>query len=234
MSDIRNSNASNPFAASAPSALQTNKVLRSTYALLSMTLLFSAVSAYAAMSVGLSGIGGLICFGIAFAMLWFVIPKTANSSMGIVTTFIFTGLMGASIAPMLDRYLGMPNGASYVMQALGGTAMIFLTLSAWVLTSKKDFSFMGGMLMVGMMVVIGAILLSVLSSLFGWFDVSLLQIAISSVIVLLMSGFILYDTSRIVNGGETNYILATIGLYITLHNLFTSLLHLVTAFSGDD
>lgn len=214
-----------------PSVLQTNRVLRNTYFLLSMTLAFSAVTAGIGMAIGLPPIAGIVCSVIAMVMIFFV-GKVANSSAGIYFTFAFTGLLGLGLAPTLMHYLSLPSGGSIVFQALAGTAIIFFTLSAYVLTTKKDFSFMGGFLMVGLMVAVLASLALMLGGLFG-LHIPFAQVAISAVIVLLMSGFILYDTSRIVNGGETNYIIATIGLYLNIYNLFTSLLHLV-GFMNDD
>ncbi|EAT13463.1 Bax inhibitor-1/YccA family protein [Bermanella marisrubri] len=210
-------------------SVDTNKVLRNTYLLLSMTLVFSALTAGASMAMNLSHSAALIMMLASLAIVWFVLPRVANSAMGLPVVFLFTGLLGASLGPMLNHYLALPNGSSIVMQALGGTAAIFLSLSAYVTTTKKDFSFMGGFLFAGLMVVIvGAIGAMIASWGFG-VDVSAFSLAISAAVVLLMSGFILFDTSRIVNGGETNYIMATVGLYLTIYNLFTSLLHLIGA-----
>lgn len=214
-------------------AEQVSKVLRNTYALLAMTLLFSAVTAGISMAVNLSYGVGMICSLVALALIWFVIPRTANSSAGLGVVFAFTGLLGLSLGPILNHYLNMANGGSIVMQALGGTALVFFSLSAYVLTSKKDFSFMGGFLAVGMIVALVAIVGSLIAGFFFGVDVSVFNLAISAVIVLLMSGFILYHTSEIINGGETNYILATVSLYLAIYNLFTSLLHLLGAM-GDD
>ena len=153
--------------------------------------------------------------------------------MGLPVVFLFTGLLGAALGPMLNRYLALPNGAEMVMQALGGTAIIFFSLSAYVLTTKKDFSFMGGFLFAGLMVVIVGAIGAMIASYFFGVDISLFSLALSGVIVLLMSGLILFDTSRIINGGETNYIMATVGLYLNLYNLFTALLHIIGATSDD-
>ncbi|WP_166268250.1 Bax inhibitor-1/YccA family protein [Marinobacter caseinilyticus] len=209
------------------------RVLRNTYSLLALTLLFSAVMAGVSMSVGLGRGASLGCSLGALALVWLVLPRTANSSAGIAVVFAFTGLLGLSLGPIMSHYLAMPNGGAVVMQALGGTALVFLSLSGYVLTTRKDFSFMGGMLFAGLMVVVIAAIGSVVAGMFG-VAVSGFSLAISAAIVLLMSGFILYDTSRIINGGETNYILATTGLYLSIYNLFVSLLHLLGAFSGDD
>ena len=212
--------------------VETHKVLRNTYMLLGMTLAFSALCAGLAMSMGLGRGAGLIMTIAAFVILMFVIPRTANSAMGLPVVFLFTGLMGAALGPMLSYYLAMPNGAELVMQALGGTALIFFSLSAYVLTTKKDFSFLGGFLFTGLMVVIIGSIGALVASLFG-VDVSLFRLAISAAVVFIMSGLILFDTSRIINGGETNYIMATVSLYLNIYNLFTSLLHLLGAMNDD-
>ena len=212
---------------------QTQKVLRNTYMLLSMTLAFSALTAGISMSMNLGGGAAMMMSLAALALVWFVLPRTANTAMGLPVVFLFTGLLGAALGPMLNRYLAMPNGSEMVMQALGGTAIIFFSLSAYVLTTKKDFSFMGGFLFVGLMVVIVGAVGAMIASYFFGVDVSLFSLVISGAIVLLMSGLILYDTSRIINGGETNYIMATVGLYLNIYNLFTALLHIIGATSDD-
>ncbi len=211
---------------------ETSKVLRNTYALLALTLLFSAVTAGISMALGMPRGAALICSLGALALIWFVLPRTANSGAGIFVIFGFTGLLGAAIGPMLNHYLALPNGSSIVMQAMGGTALVFFALSGYVLTTRKDFSFMGGFLFTGLVVAIVGMLGVFIASLFG-VEVSGFSLAISALIVLLMSGFILYDTSRIVNGGETNYLMATTALYLDIYNLFTSLLHLLGVM-GDD
>lgn len=208
------------------------KVLRNTYSLLSMTLLFSAIMAGVSMSIGLGQGASLICSLGALALVWLVLPRTANSSAGIAVVFAFTGLLGLGLGPLLNHYLAMSNGSAIIMQALGGTAIVFMTLSAYVLTTKKDFSFMGGMLMAGLVVVLVAALGSLVASMFG-VDVAAFSLAISAAIVLLMSGFILFDTSRIIHGGETNYIMATTALYLNIYNLFVSLLHILGALNDD-
>lgn len=205
-----------------------NKLIRNTYTLLSMTLVFSAMTAGASMAVNVGFGISLICSIAALLMMMFVLPRTANSSMGLVVVFGITGLMGFGLGPILTHYLAMPNGGQTVMTALGGTGAIFLGLSGYALTTRKDFSFMGGFLMVGFMVV----LLASLGNLF--FAIPALSLAISAGVVMLMSGFILYHTSALVNGGETNYLMATVSLYLAIYNLFTSLLHLLGAFGGGD
>jgi len=217
---------------STESTLATNKVLRNTYMLLAMTLLMSAATAGIAMAVNLGPGAGLVMMIAAIVLIWFVLPKTANSSTGIYVVFAFTALMGAALGPTLNRYLAMSNGSEMVMQALGGTALVFFTLSGYVLTTRKDFSFMGGFLMTGLVVVVMVALALMMGSFFG-FHVPAAQLALSAGIVLLMSGFILFDTSRIIHGGETNYLMATVALYLDIYNLFTSLLHLL-GFMNDD
>jgi len=211
----------------------TQKVLRNTYMLLGMTLAFSALTAGISMSMNLGSGVAMIMSLAALAIVWLVLPRTANTAMGLPVVFLFTGLLGAALGPMLNRYLALPNGAEMVMQALGGTAIIFFSLSAYVLTTKKDFSFMGGFLFAGLMVVIVGAIGAMVASYFFGVDISLFSLVLSGAIVLLMSGLILFDTSRIINGGETNYIMATVGLYLNLYNLFTALLHIIGATSDD-
>jgi len=212
--------------ASQPSVLQTNKVLRNTYMLLAMTLAFSAVCAGIAMAVGISPMMSLVMTIGAFITL-FVVQKKADSASGIYWVFAFTGLMGASLGYTLNFYLGVA-GPGLIMEALGATALVFFALSAYALTTKKDFSFMGGFLVVGLVVVLVAAIANI------FFAVPAVSLAISAAIVFIMSGFILFDTSRIIHGGETNYIRATVSLYLNIYNLCTSILHLLGAFGGDD
>jgi modulator of FtsH protease len=209
------------------SALATNKVLKNTYLLLSMTLLFSAFTAGVAMWLNIPNGAGLVLSLVSFGLLFWV-HKAADTSQGLLAVFAFTGCLGAALGPMLNNYLALTNGPVLVMQALGGTSLIFLTLSGYVLTTRKDFSYMQGFLITGMVIAIVAMLANL------FFQVPAVSLALSAAIILLMSGFILFDTSRIINGGETNYIRATVGLYLSIYNLFTSLLHLLGAFSGDD
>ena len=213
--------------ASQQSALATNKVLRNTYTLLSMTLLFSAATAGIAMVMNLPPFNPILTLVGYFGLL-FATTKFRNSSLGLLFVFMLTGFMGLTLGPILNFYLATANGSQLVMTALGGTGVIFLALSGYALTSRKDFSFMGGFLMVGILVAflggIGAMI----------FSIPMLSLAVSGMFVLLMSGLILYQTSEIIHGGETNYIMATVTLYISIYNLFLSLLHLLTAFGGDD
>ena len=210
----------------------TNKVLRNTYMLLSMTLLFSAATAGLSMALNVPYLVSLGTSIAAMILLWFVVPRTANSSAGIFVVFAITGLLGFGLGPMLNHYLALPNGPQVVMMAMGGTATIFLGLSAYVLTTRKDFSFMGGFLMVGILVAFLAALVALGGSFFGY-PMSGLSLAVSAMFVLLMSGLILYETSNIIHGGETNYVLATVSLYVAIYNLFTSLLHLLGFASND-
>ena len=222
-------NQNNPAVARrATAAIEINKVLKNTYMLLSMTLLFSALMAGVSMAVNAPPMTNLITFGISIVLLWFVLPKVANSGAGIAVVFAITGLLGFGLGPLLSMYAAVPNGGQIIATALGGTGVIFLGLSGYVLTTKKDFSFLGGFLVVGFLVVLGAALANI------FLAIPAMSLAISAAIIFIMSGFILYDTSRIINGGETNYIMATVGLYLSIYNIFISLLHILTAFGGDD
>ncbi|ATE58914.1 Bax inhibitor-1/YccA family protein [Thauera sinica] len=208
------------------SVLSTNKVIRNTYMLLSMTLAFSAVTAGASMALGLPH-PGIILTLIGYFGLLFLTTRFRNSSLGVLFVFALTGFMGFTLGPIVSKYLAMPNGTQIVMQAMAGTAVIFLGLSAYALTSRKDFSFMGGFLFVGMLVAFLAGLGAV------FFSIPALSLTVSAAFVLLMSGLILYETSNIIHGGETNYVMATVSLYVSIYNLFTSLLHLL-GFMNDD
>jgi modulator of FtsH protease len=206
--------------------LATNKVLKNTYALLALTLLFSAVTAGISMTMNVPHFGLLTLVGY-FALL-FLTAKFRDSSLGILFVFLLTGFMGLTLGPILNAYMATANGGQLIMTALGGTGAIFLALSGYVLTSRKDFSFMGGFLMVG-------ILVAFLAGLGAFiFQMPILSLAVSGMFILLMSGMILYQTSEIIHGGETNYIMATVSLYISIYNLFLSLLHILGALSGDD
>jgi len=209
------------------SVLATNKLLRNTYGLLAMTLVFSALTAALSISMNFPPLGLLVTLGGYFGLL-FLTTKLRNSVWGLASVFALTGFMGLTLGPMISYYLSMPNGSQIVMQALGGTGLIFFALSAYAVKSQKDFSFMGGFLFVGILVAFVAGLAAF------FFEMPGLSLAVSAMFVLLMSGLILYETSQIINGGETNYIMATVTLYISIYNLFTSLLHLIGAFSGDD
>jgi modulator of FtsH protease len=210
------------------SALSTNKVLRNTYMLLSMTLLFSAVTAGIAIATNMPYLGALVTLGGYFGLL-FLTTYLRNSAWGLLSVFALTGFMGLTLGPMINAYMSFySNGGQLVMTAMGGTGAIFLGLSAYALTTRKDFSFLGGYLMVG---ILTAFLAGIGALIFG---IPALSLAVSAVFILLMSGLILYETSEIIQGGETNYIMATITLYVSIYNLFTSLLHLLGAFAGED
>lgn len=203
-----------------------NKVLKNTYLLLSMTLLFSGAMAAVSMSLNLPHPGILLTL-VGFFGLLFAISKFQNSSLGIVLVFALTGFMGVTLGPVLNSYLSIPGGSGIIMNAMGATGAIFLGLSAYVVTTKKDFSFMGGFLAVG-------ILVGFIAGLGAFFfEMPGLSLAVSAMFVLLMSGLILYETSNIVNSGETNYVMATTTLFISIFNLFTSLLHLL-GFMNDE
>ena len=207
--------------------LATNKVLRNTYALLSLTLLFSAATAGIAMVMNLPPFNPILTLVVYFGLL-FATTRFRNSGLGLLFVFMLTGFMGLTLGPILNFYLATANGSQLVMTALGGTGVIFLGLSGYALTSRKDFSFMGGFLMVGILVAFLGGLAAMI------FSMPLMSLAVSGMFVLLMSGLILYQTSEIIHGGETNYIMATVTLYVSIYNLFLSLLHLLTAFSGND
>ncbi|MFV9615769.1 MAG: Bax inhibitor-1/YccA family protein, partial [Gammaproteobacteria bacterium] len=202
-------------------------VLRNTYTLLSMTLMFSALTAGASMALNLPHPGLLLTIGGYFGLL-FLTTKFRDSGLGIAFVFALTGFMGYTLGPILNSYMALANGGQIVMTAMGGTAAIFLGLSGYALTSRKDFSFMGGFLIAGILVAFMAGLGAMI------FEMPVLSLAVSSMFILLMAGLILYETSNIIHGGETNYIMATVTLYVSIFNLFTSLLHLLGFMSGDD
>jgi modulator of FtsH protease len=210
----------------ATSLLATHRVLRNTYALLSMTLLFSAVIAGAAITLRLPH-PGIIVTLVGYFGLLFLTTKLRNSAWGIASVFALTGFMGYTLGPIVSHYLALPNGHQTVMMAMGGTGGVFLGLSAYAVISRKDFSFMGGFLMAGMIVAF----LASLGAIF--FAIPMLSLAISAAVVLLMSGMILFETSNIIHGGETNYIMATVSLFVSIYNLFLSLLQLLGITSSD-
>lgn len=210
------------------SVLATNKLIKNTYILLSMTLLFSAVMAGISSTLPLPIMTNLICSGIALVLIWFVLPRVANSSAGLPVVFAVTGLLGFGLGPVISAYLALPNGSHIVGLAMAGTGTIFLGLSAYALITRKDFSFMGGFLMVGFLTVIVAAVANL------FFKMPALSVAISSAVILLMSGFILFDTSRMVHQPQrTNYIMMTVSLYLNILNIFTSLLHILGIASDD-
>jgi modulator of FtsH protease len=203
------------------SALATNKVLRNTYLLLSMTLIFSAMMAGASMYFHLPYFGPFVTL-IGYFGLLFLTTKMRNSAGGIVCVFALTGFMGLTLGPMLSAYLEyIPNGGELIMTALGATGFVFIGLSAYAVKSEKDFSFMSGFMMVGILGLLAVIILGL------FVDLSAFQMAISAGIVLLMGAMILFQTSSIIHGGETNYVMATVTLYVALYNMFIHLLMLL-------
>ncbi len=203
------------------------RVLRNTYALLGLTLAFSALVAGLAMSLKLPHPGILVTL-VGFYGLFFLVNKTANSGKGVLAVFALTGFMGYTLGPTLNAVMSLPGGSAAITNALAATAAAFLGLSAIALTTKRDFSFMGKFLMIGMLTAmvlgLGAI----------FFEIPALSLAVSGMVVLLASGMILFETSRIVNGGETNYVMATVGLFVSIYNLFSSLLMLFGLGGGSD
>ncbi len=218
----------NSVVATRPNADVANKVLKNTYILLSATLVFSAVMALISMSLAVPPIAYMISVIASMVLGIFVLPRTANSSTGIGVIFLVTGLLGFGLGSILSMYLALPKGPQIIATAMGGTGIIFLGLSAYAMTTKRDFSFMGGFLFAGMMVLVIAMLANI------FLEMPALAMAVSGGIILVMSGFILFDTSRIINGGETNYIMATYGLYLSIFNIFISLLQLLGMMSNDD
>ena len=202
------------------SVLGTNKVIRNTYLLLSMTLFFAAGTAGVALALNLPH-PGLILTLVGYFGLLFATTKLRNSGWGVLCIFALTGFMGYTLGPIIGHYLKLPNGGQTVMMAMGGTAAIFLGLSAYALTTRKDFSYMAGFLMVGMIVAFLASLAAV------FMDIPALSLTVSAAFVLLMSGMILFETSNIIHGGETNYVMATLSLFVSIYNLFLSLLQLL-------
>jgi len=205
--------------------LQTNKVIRNTYILLSMTLIFSGFTAFLGVMSGVGHGAALVANLVAIGILWFVLPRTANSAAGIPTIFAFTGLLGFGLGPILNYYLAV--NPSIVMMALGGTGAIFLGLSGYALTTRKDFSFLGGFVMIGMLVVLGAAILNI------FIGIPAMFLAINAAIIMIMSAFILWETSSLIRGGQTNCIMATAGLFLSILNMFQALLHLLGAFGKD-
>lgn len=208
-------------------AVGTSKVLRNTYGLLAMTLLFSAATAGAAMAMGIERMNILVFFIGAYGLM-FLVHKTANSAIGLLSTFAFTGFMGFTLGPILSAYLTLPNGAQLIMTALGMTGVTFVGLSAVALITRKDFSFLANFLMAGAIVLIIAMVAGI------FLQIPALSLMVSAGFVLFASAAILYQTSEIIHrGGETNYILATITLYVSIYNLFVSLLSILGIMSQD-
>jgi modulator of FtsH protease len=209
------------------SGIATHRVLRNTYALLSLTLLFSAGSAALGVALRLPAPGMLVTLAGYFGLL-FLVNRVQNSGWAIPAVFALTGFMGYTLGPIIGYYLRLPNGGQTVMMAMAGTAVIFLSLSGYALTTRKNFNFMSGFLMVGILVAFLAGLAAI------FFQIPALSLTVSAAFVLLMSGFILFETSNIIHGGETNYVMATVNLYVTIFNLFTSLLHLLGFANSSD
>lgn len=192
-----------------------------------MTLIFSAITAYIAIASNAAPVSFILQIVVLFGTL-FALHKFQNSIWSIPLVFFFTGFLGYSAGPIVNFYLSMANGGEIVTTALSMTGITFLGLSAYAVSSRKDFSFLGGFLMIGLILVIVASIANI------FFAIPVLSLAISGVGVLVFSGFILYDTGRMVNGGETNYVMMTVSLYLNIYNLFMMLLHLTGALSGDD
>ncbi|MDE3738554.1 MULTISPECIES: Bax inhibitor-1/YccA family protein [Pseudomonas] len=207
--------------------LEVSRILRNTYGLLALTLAFSGLVAYVAQQMRVP-YPSIFVVLIGFYGLFFLTVKLRDSAWGLVSTFALTGFMGYTLGPILNMYLGMPNGGEVVSSAFAMTALVFFGLSAYVLTTRKDMSFLGGFITAGFFVLIGAMLASF------FFNISGLQLAISAGFVVFSSVCILYQTSAIIHGGERNYIMATISLYVSIYNLFISLLQLIGVFSSDD
>ena len=219
------SNETQNFAAA--STLATNKVIRNTYMLLAMTLALAVVTAGTSLALRLPH-PGLIITLVGYFGLLYATTKTRNSGWGLVSIFALTGFMGYTLGPIVGHYLSLPNGTQTVMMAMGGTAAIFLGLSGYALTTRKDFSYMGGFITVGVLVAFLASLGAV------FFQIPALSLTVSAAFVLLMSGMILWETSNIIHGGETNYIMATVSLFVSIINLFTSLLQLLGFWNSNE
>jgi len=219
-------------ATSGSGELATNKVLKNTYMLLAATLAFAAMTAMGAVALDIPRLD-LIPFLAVFFGLSFLVTKTANSGWGLVSVFLFTGFLGANLGPIINLHLGIPNGSAMVAQAFGLTAFVFIGLSAYVVTTKADMTFLRGFVMAGVMIMLGMIAIAVVMQLIGGSIPSWVMLAYSAFVVLLMSALILYQTGEIVNGGETNYILATTTLFMTIYNLLVSLLS-IFGIMGDD
>ncbi|MEE5153707.1 Bax inhibitor-1/YccA family protein [Pseudomonas alliivorans] len=207
--------------------LEVSRVLRNTYGLLALTLAFSGVMAFVAQQMRV-GYPNIFVVLIGFYGLFFLTNKLRDSVWGLVSTFALTGFMGFLLGPILNRYLGMAGGAEVVSSAFAMTALVFGGLSAYVLITRKDMSFLSGFITAGFFVLLGAVLASM------FFQISGLQLAISAGFVLFSSVCILFQTSAIINGGERNYIMATVSLYVSIYNLFVSLLQIFGIMSRDD
>jgi len=224
---MQNSPYASPQVSETQNTVAINSVLRNTYMLLGLTIVFSAIVAGFAMATN-APYPNLIVMLVGFYGLLFAIHKTQNSGWGLALTFVFTGFLGYTLGPIFNMLLSIPGGQSIMTMALGMTGLTFLSLSAYAVISQKDFSFLSGFLMAGFWV----ILISVVANIF--LQMPILSLAISGFFVLFSSAMILWQTGQIVNGGERNYIMATITLYVSIYNLLLSLINILTAFSGDD
>ena len=210
------------------SVISTNAVLRNTYLLLGLTFLFSAFTAYVSYASGARPMNPIFMLVGVYGLM-FLTQTLRNSAWGLLSVFAFTGFLGYTLGPLLNYYMvGFANGPRLIATALGGTGMIFFALSGYALTTRKDFSFLGGFLFVGMMLAVLAMIAGI------FFQIPALQLVISAAFILISSGLILLQTSEIIHGGETNYISATVGLFVSIYNLFVSLLNILSAFSGRD
>ena len=213
-------------------SLQQNRVLRNTYMLLALSMLPTVIGAFIGVQMGFSFFSGsplmsfVLFMAVAFGFMW-GIERTKHSAMGVALLLGFTFFMGLMLSRILQVALGFSNGASLIATAAGGTGAIFFTLAGVATVTKKDFSFLGKFLFIGLVVV----LLAMLANMF--FQIPALSLTISAVAVLLFSVYILFDISRVVNGGEDNYITATLAVYLDIYNLFVNLLHLLMALTGE-
>lgn len=210
------------------SVLATNKVLRNTYLLLGMTFLFSAICAYASMAFNTRPLNPLFMIVGMYGLL-FLTQATRNSPFGLISVFAFTGFMGYTLGPILNFYIAnFSNGPQLIGTALGGTGLIFFALSGYALTTRKNFNYLGGFLFVASMVGVLAMIAGI------FFTIPILYVGISALFMLISSGLILFQTSEIIHGGETNYISATVTLFVSIYNLFISLLNILSIFSNRD
>ncbi|HKO89087.1 MAG TPA: Bax inhibitor-1/YccA family protein [Burkholderiales bacterium] len=213
-------------------AQRQNAVLRNTYLMLALTMVPTVIGAFVGVSMDFAFLranpimGPLLMFAVALGLL-FGVTKMRNSIWGVALLLGFTFIMGVFLGPLLQVAAGLRNGGQLIALAAGGTGVIFAVMAGIATVSKRDFSFMGKFLFIGLVVVV----LAVLANLF--FQIPALALTISAVCVFLFSAFILYDVSRVVTGGETNYVMATMAIYLDIYNLFTSLLHLLMAFAGE-
>ena len=230
MSDVRtiDSRSDRGMAPPRSASAAEHSVLRNTYRLLSLTLAFSAVTAVGTAALGLPHPGLLLTLAGYFGLL-FLTSYLRNSAWGLASVFALTGFMGYTLGPLLGAYLALPNGAMTVGLAMGLTGTIFLALSAYARSARAmDMLRFGNFLFVGILTAFGLGLAAV------FMELPMLSLAVSGVFVLLMSGLIMYETQNIVRGGETNYIMATVTLFVSIYNLFASLLHLLGFLGGEE